>query len=151
MEEMAPLGKVYQAGTLSGNPLAMSAGLATLELLSDRGAYEELEEKAGYLAEGLRQASTAAEVPVFLNRVGSMGCGFFADEPVADFAGAMDAKAEVYAVFFQEMLKRGVYLAPSQFEAFFISLAHDRVDLDRTIEAASEAFARAKEKWQATG
>lgn len=151
MEEMAPLGKVYQAGTLSGNPLAMSAGLATLELLSDSGVYGELEEKASYLAEGLRQASTAAGVPVFLNRVGSMGCGFFASEPIADFAGAMKAKPEVYAVFFQEMLKRGVYMAPSQFEAFFISLAHDKVDLDRTIDAASEAFVRAKEQWQTTG
>jgi len=151
MEEMAPVGKVYQAGTLSGNPLAMSAGLATLELLSDGGVYAELEEKANYLAEGLSQASAAAGVPVLLNRVGSMGCGFFSDKPIADFAGAMKARADVYATFFQEMLNRGVYLAPSQFEAFFISLAHSKAELDHTIEAAKAAFMRAKEKWQAIG
>jgi glutamate-1-semialdehyde 2,1-aminomutase len=151
MEQMAPTGKVYQAGTLSGNPLAMNAGLATLQLLSDEGFYEELEEKADYLVKGLSEAAALAGVPVSTNRVGSMGCGFFSSEPVHDFQGAMKASSEAYAVFFQEMLKRGVYMAPSQFEAFFISAAHEKTDLDLTIEAAGEALRRVKEQWRAAG
>jgi glutamate-1-semialdehyde 2,1-aminomutase len=142
MEHMAPCGQVYQAGTLSGNPLAMSAGLATLEILSDAGVYAELEEKAQYLARGLGQTALAAGVPVLLNRVGSMGCGFFTTQPIDNFESALSANTEAYAVFFQEMLQQGVYLAPSQFEAFFISTAHAREDLDRTIEAAGKALMR---------
>ena len=151
MQQMAPVGKVYQAGTLSGNPLAMSAGLATLDLLSDAGVYAELEEKAAYLAEGLRQAAKAAGIAASVNRVGSMGCGFFTDAAVHDFTTAMQADTKAYSIFFQEMLKRGVYLAPSQFEAFFISTAHERADLDRTIEAAEAAFARVKQHCGAAG
>jgi glutamate-1-semialdehyde 2,1-aminomutase len=147
MMRMAPLGDVYQAGTLSGNPLAMSAGLATLELLEEDGFYEALEEKAGYLTKGLQEAAESAGVAVFLNRIGSIGCGFFSSEPVFDFASALKSDTQVYALFFQEMLKRGVYLAPSQFEAFFISNAHMKEDLDRTVEAATEALQKVREKY----
>ncbi len=140
MMRMAPEGDVYQAGTLSGNPLAMAAGLATLSILDRPGVYEELEEKSAYLAAGLGEAAGAAGVSVTLNRVGSMGCGFFTPEPVFDAASALKADTKAYAVFFQEMLKRNVYLAPSQFEAFFVSLAHTKEDLDRTIDAAAQAL-----------
>jgi glutamate-1-semialdehyde 2,1-aminomutase len=146
MKRMAPLGDVYQAGTLSGNPLAMSAGLATLELLEQDGFYEALEKKAEYLANGLREAARVSGVDVVLNRVGSIGCGFFTSEPVNDFADALKSDTQAYALFFQEMLKRGIYLAPSQFEAFFISTAHQREDLDRTIQAAAEALQKVKER-----
>lgn len=147
MEQMAPCGNIYQAGTLSGNPLAMAAGLATLELLSQDGFYTELEEKAAYLAKGLTEAAESAGVSVQLNRVGAMGCSFFADRPVFDLTSAQSASADAYAVFFQEMLERGVYLAPSQFEAFFMSSAHEKPDLDHTIDAAAEAFMRVKERF----
>ncbi len=150
MARMAPLGDVYQAGTLSGNPLAMSAGLATLELLEQDGFYELLEEKSAYLAKGLKEAAQAAGVNVVLNRIGSIGCGFFTSEPVDDFASALKSDTQAYALFFQEMLKRGIYLAPSQFEAFFISAAHEREDLDRTIEAATQALQQVKEKFGAS-
>jgi glutamate-1-semialdehyde 2,1-aminomutase len=149
MTRMAPLGDVYQAGTLSGNPLAMSAGLATLELLEQDGFYETLEEKAAYLAKGLKEAAQAAGVNVVLNRIGSLGCGFFTSEPVGDFASALKSDTQAYALFFQEMLKRGIYLAPSQFEAFFISTAHEREDLDRTVEAATQALQQVKENFGA--
>ena len=142
---MAPVGDVYQAGTLSGNPLAMSAGLATLELLDQDGFYQALEEKSDYLAKGLAEAAKTADVEVVLNRIGSIGCGFFTDKPVDDFASALQSDTQAYALFFQEMLKRGIYLAPSQFEAFFISAAHSKEDLDRTIEAATEALQHIKE------
>lgn len=144
MEQMAPCGQVYQAGTLSGNPLAMSAGRATLEILSDAEVYAQLEEKARYLAEGLEQAAAAADVPMRLNRVGSMGCGFFTAQPIHNFESALNANTEAYAIFYQEMLQQGIYLAPSQFEAFFISTAHAAEDLDRTIEAAGKALMRVR-------
>lgn len=140
MTRMAPAGDVYQAGTLSGNPLAMAAGLATLELVSRPGVYEELEEKAIYLVRGLEEAARSAGVPTVLNHIGSLGCTFFTAEPVVDFITALKADTQAYAVFFQEMLKEGVYLAPSQFEAFFVGLAHEKSDLDRTMEAARKAF-----------
>lgn len=144
LSRMAPAGEVYQAGTLSGNPLAMSAGLATLELLAEDGFYQALEEKSEYLAHGLTEAANTTDVAVVLNRIGSIGCGFFTDEPVGDFAAALKADTQAYALFFQEMLKRGIYLAPSQFEAFFISAAHSKADLDQTIEAATQALQEVK-------
>ena len=140
MERVAPSGDIYQAGTLSGNPLAMSAGLATLELLTQPGVYQELEEKGRYLVAGLAEAAAHVQVAVVTNRVGSMACTFFASTPVVDFSTAQLADTQKYAIFFREMLRRGVYLAPSQFEAFFVGLAHDRAALDHTIEAAAEAF-----------
>lgn len=140
MERVAPSGEVYQAGTLSGNPLAMSAGLATLRMLGGAGIYEDIEKKSTYLCKGFEQAAQAAGVPVTLNRVGSLGCGFFTKVPVTDYESAATADADAYGLFFREMLKRGVYLAPSQFEAFFVGAAHGMEDLDRTIEAASESL-----------
>ncbi len=144
LSRMAPAGDVYQAGTLSGNPLAMSAGLATLELLAEDGFYQSLEEKSDYLVHGLTEAANTTDVAVVLNRIGSIGCGFFTNEPVGDFATALKADTQAYALFFQEMLKRGIYLAPSQFEAFFISAAHSKTDLDQTIEAATQALQEVK-------
>ncbi len=144
LSRMAPAGDVYQAGTLSGNPLAMSAGLATLELLAEDGFYQTLEEKSDYLAHGLTEAANTTDVAVVLNRIGSIGCGFFTDEPVGDFTAALKSDTHAYALFFQEMLKRGIYLAPSQFEAFFISAAHSKADLDQTIEAATQALQEVK-------
>jgi glutamate-1-semialdehyde 2,1-aminomutase len=144
MERLAPAGDIYQAGTLSGNPLAMSAGLAMLELLQERGAYDLLEESGRYLAAGLTQAAAVAGVPVVTHRVGSMGCCFFTSSPVVDFTSAQRADTVSYALFFQEMLQRGVYLAPSQFEAFFVGLAHTRNALDRTVDAALGALRRVK-------
>lgn len=145
MLRMAPAGDVYQAGTLSGNPLAMSAGLATLHLLEGEGVYEELDEKAEYLSKGIGQAARAEGIALFQTRVGSIGCAFFTDRVVRDFETAQTSDTEAYGVFFREMLKQGVYLAPSQFEAFFLSTAHTREDLDRTIDASSRGFARVRE------
>lgn len=140
MELLAPLGPVYQAGTLSGNPLAMEAGLATLELLRRPGAYERLEALSARLADGLRRASEQAGVPVTVNRVGSMLTAFFTSEPVTSYETATLADTARYAQFHQAMLRRGVYLAPSQFEAAFVSLAHGDEEIDRTLEVAEEAL-----------
>jgi glutamate-1-semialdehyde 2,1-aminomutase len=140
MEHVAPSGDIYQAGTLSGNPLAMSAGLAMLNVLGRGEIYEQIEEKNSYLCKGLEQAAGSAGVPVTLNKIASLGCGFFTGKPVRDLESAACADTEAYALFFREMLKRGVYFAPSQFEAFFVSAAHEREDLDRTVEAAFDAL-----------
>jgi glutamate-1-semialdehyde 2,1-aminomutase len=140
MERVAPSGDVYQAGTLSGNPLAMSAGLAMLKILDNRELYNDIEKKNRYLCDGLQQAAKTAGVPVELNRIGSLGCGFFTDGKVTDLESAARSDTDAYAVYFQEMLKRGIYLAPSQFEAFFVCTAHEREDLDRTIEAALDSL-----------
>jgi len=132
MERLAPLGDVYQAGTLSGNPLAMAAGLATLELLREDGAYERLERTSAAVAEGL------AAPGVRVNRVGAMLTAFFSQEAVTDFATASAADTERYARFHAHMLDRGVYLAPSQFEAMMPSLAHSEEQVGITIAAAQE-------------
>ncbi|MDI6870142.1 MAG: glutamate-1-semialdehyde 2,1-aminomutase [Bacillota bacterium] len=141
MELVSPSGPVYQAGTLSGNPLAMTAGIVTLELLRDTAPYERLEARAAQLATGLLEAAEGAGVPVQLNRVGSMFTLFFTEKPVTDFASATAADTEAFATFFQGMLRRGVYLPPSQFEAAFLSTAHSEADLELTITAAREALA----------
>ncbi|MGD0400758.1 MAG: glutamate-1-semialdehyde 2,1-aminomutase [Syntrophobacteraceae bacterium] len=140
MEHVAPFGLVYQAGTLSGNPLAMSAGLSMLNVLGRGGIYEQIEKSNSYLCAGLHEAARSAGVPMTLNRIGSLGCGFFTKGPVIDLESATKSDTGSYAVFFREMLKRGVYLAPSQFEAFFVSAAHEKEDLDRTIQAAFDAL-----------
>lgn len=145
MERIAPSGDVYQAGTLSGNPLAMSAGLTMLRALCDEGVYEQLEKKNTYLCAGLEEAARSAGVAVTINRIGSLGCGFFTAEPVTDYESAVKADTAAYALFFREMLARGVYLAPSQFEAFFVGTAHEQEDLDRTIEAASASLSIVRE------
>jgi glutamate-1-semialdehyde 2,1-aminomutase len=140
MRQLAPEGGIYQAGTLSGNPLAMSAGLTALALLREEGVYEQLEERSACLAEGLRQAATAAGVPACLQRVGSMFCCYFQAGPVRSFADARASDTRVFATFFGNMLDNGVNLAPSQFEAGFVSLAHTLEDIDRTIEAAHRSL-----------
>jgi glutamate-1-semialdehyde 2,1-aminomutase len=140
MERVAPSGDVYQAGTLSGNPLAMSAGLAMLNLLDNKDVYESIDKMNQYLCSGLKEAAKSADVPVELNRIGSLGCGFFCDAPVTDLESAAKSDTNSYAIYFQEMLKRGIYLAPSQFEAFFVCTAHTKEDLDRTIEASFESL-----------
>jgi glutamate-1-semialdehyde 2,1-aminomutase len=132
MERLAPIGDVYQAGTLSGNPLAMAAGLATLELLRGDGAYDRLEAVSAALAEGL------AAPGVTVNRVGAMLTGFFTDAPVTDFAGAAASDTERYARFHAHILDRGVYIAPSQFEAMMPSLAHTDEQVELTVAAARE-------------
>lgn len=142
MEMVAPLGPVYQAGTLSGNPLAMAAGLATLRFLRDDAAYQRLEVRAIYLEDGLRRGARESEVQAVINRAGSLLTLFFADAPVTDYASAKRADSERYAAFFREMLARGVFLAPSQFEAAFVSLAHSDDDIAETIEAAHQSLRR---------
>lgn len=146
MQRVAPAGDVYQAGTLSGNPLAMSAGLAMLNALCEEGVYEELGKKNTYLCKGFEEAATAAGIPVTINKIESLGCGFFTRGPVTDYESAVTADTAAYAVFFREMLVRGVYLAPSQFEAFFVGAAHGKDDLDRTIEAAFASLGIVKQQ-----
>jgi glutamate-1-semialdehyde 2,1-aminomutase len=143
MAEVSPLGGVYQAGTLSGNPLAVSAGLAALRALADRRAYARLETLGARVEQGLRDGARKAGVPLTVNRVGSMLTAFFCAGPVGDYASARAADTARYARFFQAMLARGVYLAPSQFEAAFVSLAHSEADLETAARAAAEAFAAA--------
>ncbi|OPX86819.1 MAG: Glutamate-1-semialdehyde 2,1-aminomutase [Pelotomaculum sp. PtaB.Bin104] len=140
MEQVAPAGPVYQAGTLSGNPLAVTAGIATLKLLQQPGVYQRLEERSAKLAGWLWEAAGEAGVEVQLNRAGSMSCVFFAPQPVVDYSSACSADPARYAAFFKAMLEQGIYLAPSQFEAAFVSLAHGEQEIERTAEAARFAF-----------
>ncbi len=142
MKLVAPSGPVYQAGTLSGNPLAMAAGRATLEALAAPGAYDRLEAASARLAEGLGSACAEAKLPVRLNRVGSMWTLFFAAGPVTDAESARRADRGRYAAFFHAMLDEGVYLPPSQFEAAFVSLAHGDEAIQATLRAARAALAR---------
>jgi glutamate-1-semialdehyde 2,1-aminomutase len=140
MSKLAPLGPVYQAGTLSGNPLALAAGLATLSILARPGSYERLEALGARLEAGFASAAAAAGVPVRLNRVGAMFTGFFSAAPVTDYASAKRCDTARFGRFFRAMLDRGVYLAPSQFEAAFLSLAMSEADIDHTVRAAAEAL-----------
>jgi glutamate-1-semialdehyde 2,1-aminomutase len=141
MSMIAPEGPIYQAGTLSGNPLAMAAGIATLKALRKPGFYEDLERQAAYFAEKLNGLSEKyLPGAVTLNRIGSMMTALFTGEPVTDFTSAMKADTRRYARFWQEMLSRGVYLAPSQFEAAFISAAHSRQDLESALEKTESSF-----------
>jgi glutamate-1-semialdehyde 2,1-aminomutase len=140
MEQVAPLGPVYQAGTLSGNPLAVSAGLATLHGLRQSGVYARLDSLGARLERGIRQAADKSGVPITVNRVGSMLTAFFTGAPVVDYASAKRADTKRYARYFHGMLERGVYLAPSQFEAAFVSLAHSETDLDEATRCATEAL-----------
>jgi len=140
MSKVAPLGAVYQAGTLSGNPLAVAAGLATLRALEDAAAYDRLERLGALFERGISEAAAAAGIPVTVNRVGSMLTAFFSDGPVTDYASARRADTARYARFFHGMLDRGVFLAPSQFEAAFVSLAHSEQDLQMASRACREAM-----------
>ena len=141
MEMVAPLGPVYQAGTLSGNPLAMAAGIVTLQALQDPVLYMRLEVTAIQLEDGLRRAAESAEVPVRINRAGSILTPFFTDSPVTDYASAKRSDTARFAGYFRGMLSRGVFMAPSQFEAMFVSAAHTDDDIRRTIEAAEQSLA----------
>jgi len=141
MSHVAPLGTVYQAGTLSGNPLAVTAGLVTLRQLRQPGVYATLEARGRALERGLAAAAENAGVPLAVNRVGSMLTAFFCDGAVTDYASAKRADTARYARFFHAMLARGVFLAPSQFEAAFVSLAHSETDLADAARAAAEALA----------
>ena len=140
MEMVAPLGAMYQAGTLSGNPLAVSAGIATLTELQRPGVFKKLEEMAERLTEGLTKAFQAAEIPSSINRVGSMFTGFFNDGPVTTLEDAEGSDTEMYGRYFHAMQEKGVYIAPSQFEAGFVSTAHTEADIDATVTKASEAL-----------
>jgi glutamate-1-semialdehyde 2,1-aminomutase len=140
MERIAPAGDVYQAGTLSGNPLAVAAGLATLRLLDD-AAYQRLAATTGRLADGLARAAADAGVPVQVPRLPGLFTVFFSDQPVTDYTGAKAADSDRYAAFCRALLEHGVYPPASQFEAWFPSLAHDDEHVERTLDAAREAFA----------
>lgn len=136
MDTLAPVGPVYQAGTLSGNPLAMSAGLAALTHIKENtNLYNILEEKSKYLEDGLKENMKKLNKSFAMTRVGSMSCLFFTEEPVNNFASALKSDANLYGKYFHKMLEKGIYLAPSQFEAMFISTAHTTEDLNKTIEA----------------
>jgi glutamate-1-semialdehyde 2,1-aminomutase len=140
MATVAPDGPVYQAGTLSGNPLAMAAGIAILDLLARPGTYETLESRSARLEDGLREAARDAAATVTINRVGSMITVFFCAGPVTDYASAKASDTKRFGRFFHAMLERGVYLPPAQFEAAFVSLAHGEAEIDATVTAAREAF-----------
>ncbi len=142
MEMVAPLGPVYQAGTLSGNPVAMAAGLAQLSMIDrDRDVYARIDRAAARLADGLAGAARTAGAAVSISRVGSLLTAFFLPAPAADYESAVKADTKAYAGYFAGMLKRGIYLAPSQFEAMFVGAAHSDDDIDTTVKAAGEALA----------
>jgi glutamate-1-semialdehyde 2,1-aminomutase len=143
MSQVAPAGPIYQAGTLSGNLVAMAAGLATLELIQAPGFYAELMRKTDLLCDGLETASREAGVAVTTNRVPGMFGLFFTEQKVESFAQATACDIAAFNRFFHGLLKRGVYFAPSAYEAGFISAAHSEADIEATIEAAREAFAEA--------
>ena len=140
MSLLSPSGGVYQAGTLSGNPLAMAAGIATLGLISQPGFYGKLEEKSAYVASGIAKAAKDAGYPLFSTRVGSMFCAFFTGKEVTDWESAATCDTKAFAAYFRAMLEEGIYLAPSQFETAFVSIAHTEADLDKTIAAAARSF-----------
>lgn len=140
MRLVSPEGPVYQAGTLSGNPLATAAGYATLKVLSENpGIYDKMERLSEKLCRGLKEIMERAKIPVFINRAGSMLTMFFTGEEVKNYDSALKADTKMYAAFFREMLKRGVYLPPSQFESVFLSAAHTEEDVEKTLEAAESA------------
>ena len=140
MDCLAPLGPVYQAGTLSGNPLAMAAGLAVLKELSSKNAYATLEDTGAVLEKGMKEAAASANIPVQFNRIGSMFCGYFTSQPVHNLADAMKSDRERFAKYFHGMLREGIYLAPSQFEAGFLSTAHTASDIEKTVQAAAKVM-----------
>jgi glutamate-1-semialdehyde 2,1-aminomutase len=144
MDCLSPVGPVYQAGTLSGNPLAVAAGIACLTELGQKGIYRLLNDKADYLAGKLSQVLRDSGVPTYTNRAGSLWTTFFQDGPVSDYASAKKSDAARYGAFFRGMLERGIYLAPSQFEAGFVSLAHTKAQLDATADAAKAVLKKLK-------
>lgn len=140
MDHVSPVGPVYQAGTLSGNPLATAAGLATLEVLESPSVFEKVERNLAHLCDGLGAIAEEAGIPVYQTQVGSMACMFFHEGPVKNYADATASNVDRYGQFFWSMLNRGVYLAPSQFEAMFMSTAHGGAEIDETLEVARASF-----------
>jgi glutamate-1-semialdehyde 2,1-aminomutase len=140
MQKLAPSGPVYQAGTLSGNPLAMTAGMETLKLLQGKGVYDRLYKSTSYLAEGLGEIATRRGVPARTAVAGSMFTLFFSEKPVSNWTDAKGSDTRRFGKYFTRMLKGGIYLPPSQFEAVFVGLSHTRADLDRTLDVADRAF-----------
>jgi glutamate-1-semialdehyde 2,1-aminomutase len=144
MDMLAPLGPVYQAGTLSGNPLATAAAIKTLEILEDQKRYAELEEKSAALEEGIAKAAAEAGIEITINRAGSLMSVFFTGRPVLNYEQVKLSNIKQFKKFFSEMLNAGIYIAPSAFEAMFVSLAHSSKDIEHTIEAAKYSFKRIK-------
>ena len=142
MQMVAPSGPMYQAGTLSGNPLTMAAGIATLEELSQPEIWNHIEQMTFHLGDGVRAAAKDAGLPVVVQQVGTMFTTFFTDQPVKDWSSAKHADTVLYAEFFRAMLSEGIYLAPSQFEAGFLSSFHSEEVAGKTIKAAQNAFRR---------
>jgi len=141
MEMISPSGPIYQAGTLSGNPIAMSAGYAALSYIKNHSEiYEQLEQNSAYLENGIKEAIKLSGRNFQLNRIGSMMTLFFTEEPVTDYKTAVKSDTKLYGRYFHEMLNRGIYLPPAQFEAMFVSTAHSKEDLDKTIAANFEAL-----------
>jgi glutamate-1-semialdehyde 2,1-aminomutase len=140
MEMVSPLGGVYQAGTLSGNPLAMTAGITALDLLKSKQLYQTLEKKTLYLTDKISERAEKRDIPHTLNRATGLFTLFFTEGPVTDYHSAKTSDTQRFARFFVEMMNQGVYLPPSQFEAWFLSMAHSRADMDKTIEACDNAF-----------
>ena len=141
MQMVAPSGPMYQAGTLSGNPLAMTAGIETLKIIQEPGLWEGMEARGAQLLTGLSDAAAAAGIPIQAARVGTMFGFFFAEEPVTDWNSASKSDTARFAAYFQAMLQRGIYIAPSQFEVGFMSAVHGTEEIEATIAAAAEAFA----------
>ena len=144
MSQVSPEGPVYQAGTLSGNPLAMAAGYETLRVLARKGTYDRLEIKCVQLEEGLRDAAKTAGVKTKFYRAGTMFCTYFTDKEVVDFDSAKTSDTGMFGRYFSGMLKRGINIAPSQFEAGFMSLAHTEADIEKTAEAAYDSIMEAR-------
>ena len=140
MEQIAPSGPIYQAGTLSGNPLAMNAGLATLKVLQQPGIHEELQRKTDRLSAGLKQLAQEAGLPIWVNSIGAMFSAFFTDVPVKDYSSACTSDVAMFGKFFLGMFEKGIYLAPSQYEAVFLSTVHTNADIDDTLEKARAVF-----------
>jgi glutamate-1-semialdehyde 2,1-aminomutase len=136
MDMLAPTGPVYQAGTLSGNPIATAAANATLDILTKGDCYEKLEDKSAMLAEGLKDAAKSENIPIMINRVGSLLSCFFTDKPVRNFEDVKSTNIHQFKAFFTEMLKNGIYIAPSAYEAMFVCLAHTKGDIEKTIKTA---------------
>jgi len=140
MEKVAPLGGVYQAGTLSGNPLAMTAGIETLDLLKSKKNYQDLRKKTAYLAQGILKSGEERGISITVNHATGLLTVFFTEGPVTDYETAKTSDTTKFGRFFIQMMEQGIYLPPSQFEAWFVSLAHTQKDLDRTIDACDAAF-----------
>lgn len=146
MEKMAPLGPIYQAGTLSGNPLAMTAGIATLKYLKEGSVYSHLEEKTKKLVKGMKEGAEKLGIPIRVHQLGSLFCVFFQEGEVWDFDSAARSNTEMFVKYFKAMLQRGIYLAPSQFESGFVSAAHTEEDIDKTIVASVHSLKEAAQR-----